>query len=259
MYLVAINRAVFFHVLWPTPRQRSTAKDVPASNQLPKSDKRVWVNVFHRKVFNSFCGRERSELIRYRSFIWWIPCAPNWPHNEPQIKVIKEENNGKQPRLLSDSFPQSQQSTERDGLQSQLQIIYFSKFRFFSSSSSVSWWSRRSGFGDDDAFLGGGADVGHWGVGREGWSRRAVAGSSVGEREEVPVGGGAGRGEGTGEGRDAGGGGNRGGEGDGHEAQALPLQVLHRRAHVFLQQLRHLLLRRCQAVPVLHLLIKKTI
>ena len=34
-----------------------------------------------------------------------------------------------------------------------------------------------------------------------------------------------------------------GGEGDRHQTEPLPLQVLHRRAHVLLHQLRHLLLR----------------
>jgi hypothetical protein len=43
-------------------------------------------------------------------------------------------------------------------------------------------------------------------------------------------------------------GGYGGGEGDGHQAQALPLQVLHGGAHVLLHQLGHLLLRHRQAV-----------
>jgi hypothetical protein len=43
-------------------------------------------------------------------------------------------------------------------------------------------------------------------------------------------------------------GGDGGGEGDGHEAQALPLQVLHGGARVLLHQLGDLLLRHCQAV-----------
>lgn len=46
----------------------------------------------------------------------------------------------------------------------------------------------------------------------------------------------------------AGGGGDGGGEGYRHEAEALPLQVLHRRPHVLLHQLRHLVLRHRQTV-----------
>jgi len=42
--------------------------------------------------------------------------------------------------------------------------------------------------------------------------------------------------------------GDGGGERNGHEAETFPLQVLHGGSHVFLHQLRHLLLRRRQGV-----------
>lgn len=39
------------------------------------------------------------------------------------------------------------------------------------------------------------------------------------------------------------GGGDGGGEGNGHEAEPLPLKILHGRPHILLHQLRHLVLR----------------
>lgn len=38
------------------------------------------------------------------------------------------------------------------------------------------------------------------------------------------------------------------GEGNGHEAETFALQVLHGRSHVFLHELRHLLLRHVEAL-----------
>lgn len=86
--------------------------------------------------------------------------------------------------------------------------------------------------------------------GQNGHARRGGA-SSVGVEQgvavdlEAVVGGG---GEGVPGVR--GGGGDGRGEGDGHEAEPLPLEVLHGGSHVLLHQLRHLVLRHRHPVVV---------
>ncbi|RRT65753.1 hypothetical protein B296_00009065 [Ensete ventricosum] len=125
------------------------------------------------------------------------------------------------------------------------------------SSHQMVGTSSSSGFGDGDGLLGGfGAAIGHGGLRRK--SGHAGGGGCVaGEigrvktaREDAvaEVAGGRERGGGWGPRRAGGGGGDGGGEGDGHEAEALPLEVLHRRPHVLLHQLCHLVLRHRQAV-----------